>query len=378
MSMISKIIYLLLLLSGFTQVCNAQECTDANVLSIPGKWKPGAKGASDHSPAEMGKEKAIMEEVNQFMRSKLNWQPVGGDITYNNVYSLTGLDYRPAKIKKLTNTYNSYLFFQHYFCAGGKINREDFYIIFKVIFNDLPFTFSESFFVAQKDANGYDMGEDPGTDKYAFTASLPIERKNGVIDYIKDDFDGTGKSPGTIYRFRMLTRQSKLPYTVMSKKEYYEKWKVKYNKLIAGLESGRSKVTQLDKLSGNSSATELLNKEIDVYKGWIGKMNEILTSKTLEQLSKPAFSTEEWGNYFETNMNENKQPLFYVLKPNIEYYDEKLPRPSPQVITISFRYTMNEDKNGAQTYVDESFYKAIENSKLIDLLTDKLKPLVTK
>jgi hypothetical protein len=86
-------------LTGF-----AQECINENVSSIPGKWKQGMKGASDHSAADMVKEKAIMEDVMQFMHANLKWTPVGGDITFNNIYSINGQDYRPKPIVKIFST----------------------------------------------------------------------------------------------------------------------------------------------------------------------------------------------------------------------------------------------------------------------------------
>ena len=354
----------------------AQECTNANVLSLPGKWKQGGKGASDHPAADMLVEKNVMDDIIQFIRTNLKWAPAGGDITYNGIYSVNGQDYRPDAVIKICNNYSAYIYFQHYFCGNGKIMRSDYSAKLAAHINSLPFIFSESFFVSKRDKKGNNLEEDPKTDIYAYIPMLPAE-KEGQFDYTEDgDKDNRA---GVIYTlYRTVTKPGKRPYLIMPKAEYYEKWKIKYRKQIAGAEMDKSILAELDKLSGNTAATDQQNKMIALYQGYINKIDAILRSKSAQELAKPALSGEELGEYYERNSNENGHPLFYIVKPNLPYYNNKLPRHSPQVITISFMHTFMLDPDGNKNKADLAFYEAIQDSKLMDSLAEKLKPLITQ
>jgi hypothetical protein len=347
----------------------AQECTNTNVLGIPGKWKQGMKGASDHSAADMIKEKAIMDDVMQFIRTNLKWSPVGGDITYNNIYSINGQDYRPKPTIKICNSYHTELWFQQYYCDNGKIGRQDFSISLNVQFNKMPFIFSESFFVTGKNKDGYNMEQDPGTDVYAYIEILPVE-KNEQFDFE----EGAGKT--FRYRYRTLTKSGKLPYVVMRKKEYYEKWKMKHGKAIEGLQQNIIDIAKQEQEIGNNDVSKICLQTIGTYKSYIKKIDAILQSKSAEDLAKPALAGEENGEYFEGGGKENSK--YYVIKPDASYHNSKLPKNSPQVITIALQYAVNEDNSGNEHYKDEIFYKAIESSKIIDLLAEKLKPMIVQ
>ena len=362
-------IYFLLLTITVHQCLPAQECTNANVLSIPGKWKQGSKGASDHSAADMIKEKAIMDDVMQFIRANLKWSPVGGDITYNNIYSINGQDYRPKPIEKISNSYYTGLYFQHYYCGNGKIYREDYSSDLSVQFNKLPFDFTESFFVTRKNKDGYDIEQDPGTDMYAFVETLPVE-KNGQFD----NESGAGKT--FRFRYRTLTKNSKLPYVIMSKKEYYEKWKTKHGKAIEALRQNIANIAKQEKELGNYEVSKTCKQTIGLYTAYIKQIDALLQTKSAAELAKPAFGGEENGQYYNSSTKENPKP--YVLKPDYTYYGSKLSKFSPQTITISLQYAVTGDSNGNEHPKDEIFYKAIEDSRIIDLLTQKLKLLISR
>jgi hypothetical protein len=341
----------------------AQDCTKENVTAIPGKWKPGLKGASDHTAADMAKEKALMDGVIQTIRTNFAWQPVGGDITYGNVYSIRGLDYRPLPVIKVCNQYHPYVFYQHYFCADGRINREDFSVSVTALVNDIPFKFPYTFFDSKKDKLGYDIDKDPETAKYGFIDHLP-EVKNNVIEYNKTESD--------IYR--VLTKPGQSPYMPMSKKEYYENWKIKYAQTNEGNEAMKVKFAQATNTDDSKRNIEMYDGQIAQLKGYISKIDDILTSKPATALAMPAFSGEEAGEYFESNTKEN--PHQFIIKPNLSYYNNQLSKSSPQVISIHFSFAFFKDKYGDIHYADEAFYKELERIKIMDLLTVKLQTLL--
>jgi len=343
----------------------AQDCTNENVSKIPGKWKPGMRGSSDQTAADMAKEKVLLDDMAQTIRTNFTWQPVGGDITYGNVYSIRGLDYRPLPVIKICNQYENYVFYQHYFCANGKIAREDYSIRVSATINDIPLSFPYTFFQSKKDKFGNDIDKDPETAKYGFIDQLP-EVKNGMIEY--------KKTASTIYR--ILTKSGQLPYMPMSKKEYYENWKIRYAKMNEQNEAMKLKFAQATNIPDSKKDVEMYEGQIAQLKGYISKIDATLNSKPAAALALPAFTGEEEGEYFESSTKQD--PHQYIIKPNLAYYNDKLPKSSPQVITVCFSYSYFTDKYGDKHYADEAFYNEMERIKILDLLTSKLLPLITR
>jgi hypothetical protein len=351
----------------------SQDCTKENVSQIPGKWKPGMKGDADHSSADMVREKALMDDIIKTIRASFTWSPIGGDISYGNVYSIRGLDYRPLPVIKICNQYSPYIFYQHYFCSNGKIFFEDYVIRVEANINDLPFKFPYTIFKSKKDKLGYDIDKDPETDKYGTIQNLP-KLKNGVIIYNKTNSGSNDDDDNGSYR--ILTKPGLLPYVVMTKKEFYEKWKINHLKTIEEYEVVKQKYVEAAKTTGDKRDVEMQESLIEVIKNYISKIDEFLSSKTPDELAKPAFVGEQFGEYYEASTRQDSH--LYIIKPNLSYYNNALPKSSPQVVTISFSYVCNIDRDGEKHYADEAFYNELARIKIVDLLTAKLQPLIVR
>jgi len=366
-----KKIVTLISLVLFNLIVIAQNCTDESVKKLPGKWKPGMKGASDHSAADMVKEKALMDDIIQTVRNSFTWSPVGGEITYGNTYSIRGLDYRPLPVIKICHQYSPYIFYQHYYCGWGKPMLEDFIVEVAANINDIPFEFSSGFFRSKKDKLGYDLEKDPETDTYGYIEHLPVE-KNGIVEYTKISGGATGGDVTT--KYRILTKPGQLPFHIVNKRENYEKWKTECNKNIAEYETAKIKAAALENAA--KSFTTSQDEKIADEKKRIDKIDGIVNSKSSEQLAQPAFMGEDFGEYYE--VGKANRSLNYIIRPNLAYYNSQLPKSSPQVITIKFTYKSFTDKYGDKTYADEAFYNELERIKIIDLLTAKLQPLIAR
>lgn len=364
----------------YTLAVFSQNCTDENVTQIPGKWKVGMRGSSDQSAADMVKEKALMDDIIKTIRTNFTWSPIGGEITYGNSYSIRGLDYRPLPIIKICNQYSPYVFYQHYFCNHGKIALEDFALRVATEINNIPLSFPQTFFKSKKDKLGYDIDKDPETDIFGYVEKLP-EVKNGMIEYDKiisgSNFP-SGDVLNVIERYRILIKPGLLPFAVMSKKEYYEKWKIRHLQAIEGYEIVKQQYVDAAKPSSNERDRDIMMQDdlIKLVKNYISKIDEILSSKTADELAGPAFDGEENGEYYETSTKHD--PHRYIIKPNFSYYNNTLPRSSPQVITIRFIYHCNTDRDGEKSYDDGAFYNELERMKIFDLLTAKLQPLIVR
>jgi hypothetical protein len=315
-----------------------------------------------------------MDGVNELAKKNINWVPVGGDIRYQIVWRGEGR--RPAQLNKITSTFYSNFEFKQFSCDHGKIVHSEVADFFTTLFNDLPFEFDHSFYSPGPKATDADV--DPGTDMYAILNWLP-EVKDGYFDYIQDHVDGTGNNAsGYVYRYRTIIKPGKLPYLLMTKKEFYEKWRIKHRIDIENIEAGKTRYKK--DLAGNDQLPVLL-KQADqfegIYQNYINKIDAILKNKSAEELSKPAFEGEQEGEYFESV--EASVYKAYIVKPNYDYYNYKLNnKSSPQVITCYMRYGTDKNEQGIRAYSDPAFYKALEDMKIFDFLAEKLKPLIVQ
>lgn len=353
----------------------AQDCTDANVAGLPGKWKLLPGSFFNQSKADVLKEKPVADEVIESIRKYLPWSIVGGDISYETC----GLhnDARPISISNICNLFDAEIYFEPYYCNAGKITHGSGISSLTTRFNGLLFDFGYSLYTpGPNDTQG---DKDPGIDRYAVLRWLP-EVKDGYFDYIQDNVDGTGNTPGKIYRYRTIFKPGKLPYSLMSKKEFYEKWKILHQIEITKIEADKVKFSKDTALSGSpylSQTLELFDQNIGLYKNYINKIDGFLKTRSAEELSQPAFEGEQLGEYFESRQAPGYLRS-YIVKLNVAYFNNKLPKSSPQIITIIQQYGLDIDDNGNKHYSDENFYKALEKMKIFDFLTEKLKPLIVQ
>jgi hypothetical protein len=159
----------------------------------------------------------------------------------------------------------------------------------------------------------------------------------------------------------------------MTKKEFYEKWRRKH---LIEIENREAKNKEL---AGNDQLKDLikLNNQLkDIVQGYVDRINNLLKTKTAEELAQPAFEGEQEGLYFESL--EASVYKAYIVKPNLAYYNGNISKNSPQVVTICQWYGMGKDDNGNKSYGDENFYNALEKMNVFDLLTVKLKTLIVQ
>ena len=199
------------------------------------------------------------------------------------------------------------------------------------------------------------------------------------FDFIKDDGDGSGNQTGNVRKSRTLIKNNRLPYAVMNKKEFYEKWKHKHEIEIENLEAG--KATFKKELAGSDQLDGIL-KHYDqmkgVYQDYIDKINNLLKNKSAEALAQPAYEGEELGDYFESRQADGYQRA-YIVKPNFDYYNYTLnDKAAPQLITLRFDYYQDADAPGNRRYNCPKFHKALEKMNVFDLLAEKLHPLIVQ
>jgi hypothetical protein len=362
-----------LLILAFTNY--AQICNGVNLDTMHGTWKiiPGGV-VQTGSKQDLIRAKLNMESANAIIRKNWKWVPVGGDIFYGSF--LVDRDAYPDSVIKIWQQYTTTIDFRQFKCTyDHKIGHESVATIFSVRFNDLAFKFDLSFYTPGPNAK--ETGMDPGTDVYAALHWLP-EVKDGYFDYLDDRVDGTGNNAeGYVYKYRTIIKSGKLPYLLMSKKEYYEKWKKKYQIEIEVLEAQKIWVKKQMPGDGSKDILKVADERIAQTQGFRDLVDEILKNKSAEQLAQPAYGGEEYGEYYES-LEASKFKSF-IVKPNIDYYNRKFTdKSSPQTITLYMRYAVGKDEQGNKVYWDKDFYNALQEIKLFDLLAEKLRPFIVQ
>jgi hypothetical protein len=357
----------------------AQPCNDALLDTLHGKWMTLIPGPlpNNLSKATLQKERLAMQGVIEILRKNIPDMPIAGNIGYGSFWETD--DHRPLPIIKISNSYYTYIYYMQLRCVNGKVGGDKDFgdgSSFHIFFNELPFTFGNSFYAARR--KGTNQDEDPMTDVYATVRQLPVV-KDGYFDFIWDDVDGSGNVTGNVRQSRTIIKNGRLPYAVVSKKEFYEKWKHKHE---VEIESEKAeKDTYKKELAGNDQLEGFLkycDQMMGIYQNYIDKINTILKTKSPEALAQPAYEGEELGDYFESRQADGYMRA-YILKPNFDYYNYHLNDiAAPQLITLRFDYYQDADALGKRRYNCPKFHKALEKMKVFDLLAEKLHPLIVQ
>jgi hypothetical protein len=293
--------YLLLLWALYaSMIVYGQDCNPAMVSQKPGIWKEGMKGSVSGIPAaELEKEKKVVAAIHLMFKSK--YSPVGVEADYNGSYD------RPDT-EVPVNIYDYNIYFLHYICKGNVIktndetsttltvsaNRFDSKIYEKPDENNLP---AEGFYSLKKMPVATD-----GNYYFEEKASLGMGE--------------TGKS-----RNWLITYDNKLPFSVVTKKEFLEKQK---NMLILAM----------PKAIEGANASYKTKTEQD-YKKAIAKIETLLKLPSADS-DQPAIVKQDPNDYLSFLFTTNDDAFAKVLiKPNSGYFNSKIPRSSPQFFVVN-------------------------------------------
>jgi hypothetical protein len=203
----------------------------------------------------------------------------------------------------------------HYFCEGN------------VIKTDHETSTSLTVSVNRFDPKIYEKPDEnnlPGEGFYSIK-KMPVE-KDGNFFFEEDAGLGlgvTGKS-----RTWMITRDNKLPFAYVTKKEFLEKQK---NMLILAMPKA---------IEGSNQ--NFKTKTEQDFKKALAKIEAFLKMPSGE-LDQPAIVKQDPNDYLSFLFTTNDDPFRKVLiKPNPGYFNSKLPRSSPQFIVVNVIGNNNE------------------------------------
>jgi hypothetical protein len=323
--------YVLLLWALYASLnAYSQDCTQALASQKPGIWKEGTKGSvSGIAPSDLDRERKVIAEIHLLVKSK--YSPTGVEADFNGSY-----DRPDAEVP--VNLYNYNIYFLHYFCKSN------------VIKTDHETSTSLTVSVNRFDPKIYEKPDEnnlPGEGFYSIK-KMPVE-KDGNFFFEEDAGLGlgvTGKS-----RTWMITRDNKLPFAYVTKKEFLEKQK---NMLILAMPKAIE-----------SSRDNLKTKTEQDFKKALAKI-EILMKMPSSESDQPAIVKQDPNDYLSFLFTANDDPFSKVLiKPNSGYFNSKLPRSFPQFIVVNIT---GDDKEPVAAKVMTDVMKDLDFTALRNML----------
>jgi len=366
-----KRILFLIIWIGLTEFAFAQDCGLETLLKQPGHWIPTRiSSASDVTAADLARQKVIVNSITQPIQQK--YSPKGVDIEPRS--GNLGAN-RIAKHIPSGNFYTVNWTFVKHDCPYNKalidkkLSGAYGIDVIRLHINDFAFSFDDPFFVPEQPNE-----ENPQTDVLTFVDGMPV--KEGVAW----NWNTVGRT-GTDENFWLIAQDDKLPFLVISKKEFAERLKVYYQKKIKeaelnytnNMKSAEEAYENINKFNTaeatkfkEQSAVEhkkMLELEKKQYTKNITVVDNIL--KTDKALNDPAIIDHIKGYFeFEGFVEASHHYARYAIKPNPAYFNPKLPKSSPQFMVLYY----NVDADPIFKVAREEFFKAFDFASLKAML----------
>lgn len=322
----------------------AQDCNETVLLKTPGKWLEGMKGStSGTTTADLAREKNSVDNIHKMVQK--SYQPMGLDADFNGAYYSFQSEYQWA------NQFSYNLRLMPYYCKGTVISKAHETSTSLVIAANV-ITFGPEIYEPFIDASAWDEG-------FRSMRQMPIEKDGNYlfVENVSLGFGITGKQ----YTW-LITFDGQLPFLWVTQKEFLER---KKQKLLKGKEEEKESINSrladleverklMEKQYGNdpgklqiylknSYQNVKIQQEQSIVKteknflNAIFKVDELLKMPA-EELSKPAIVKQDTHDFLSHLFTTSTDPFASILiKPNPAYFNKKLPKSSPQFISVVIR-----------------------------------------
>jgi len=367
------LIFLWLLLS-MEYFGRAQPCTDADKLKQPGFWTPGIASKSyDIAAADLTRQKTIVDNIILPIQKK--YTPKGIDILYGGAY--VSQSRLPGHIPA-GNYYYAYFYFLEHDCPYNKeeMKSKHFGGYLSIIANDFGLEFGRTFFVPSKPYE-----ENPRTDAYVLLDEPPVKTDKGWY------WKGGGNNTYTTIDYRyLITTEGKSPLVHMTKKEYAERMKERFQKKMKEaernyaeqLKSSEETYAQLKKLSEKDANTFKQQNDIQInetrattktfYEKQIPLVEKFLQTTDAKTLGEPAIIDHVKGEAGFSGFVKGDHPnAMWAVRPNADYFNPKLPNSSPQFFTVHFSIYKKE-KETVHDVAMQELLKVIDFTSLKSMI----------
>jgi hypothetical protein len=285
-------------------VSSAQDCTPELLLQKPGTWKAGIQGSIHGvSAADLVKEKSVLAAIHKMVNT--NYSPKGCQVLYSNAFS----KYPSAGDVWIADPYHYTMYILPFLCDTKSNDISKFTVAIASATNVTISANEISWFNTLFAATIHDDFRG-----YYKLVDRPV-KKDGYYYSGKDKFDPEQEL--VEYRW-LITYNDTMPFSYLSWKEYLHIQQKRLEKSIK--ESPGEK---------------------EYYQQFFNKISEYLTrpEDELKQTAICMWNDEERFNGF---VEEGTKGSFIAVKPNLNYYDKKLPMSSPQFFTVIYTVSQGE------------------------------------
>jgi len=304
---------------------SAQDCSEELLASKPGSWKPGTGGSVRNINAtDLAKEKVALANIHAMIKDK--YSPTGCQVLYSNAFS--GPSEVSGKNWVSDNFYYS-MYILRYLCDGRSADKSKYYVD------------------VETPTAVYVSANVIWSLNTLFPADLPDDDSRGYLKLeerpqLKDGFYFMGEAnvaeswtehPVKEYRW-LVTYDEKLPFKYVSRREY--------------LEIMKKKLAITIKNDGGPS---------EYYSKFLSNIDEAMSQPEAE-LNKAAICMWNDEERFTGFVEEGTKGSFIAVKPDLSYFNKKIPRSSPQFFSVVYKIAKNHQ-------VFEENIAAIQNA--IDL-----------
>jgi len=285
---------------------SAQDCTKELLAQTPGTWKAGPQGSIHNiSPADLVKEKAVIAGIHKMISSK--YRPLGCQVSYSTAYG----KYPSAGQTWIADPYNHTMFILPFLCDSKSADKSKYTVaiasatnvsITANIISSLNALYAAT--IPEDDSRGY------------LKLKQRPQKKDGYF-YMGEEVVGDSERENKIMEYSwLITYNDILPFSDVSRKEYLQIQKKRLEK--SKLESPGEKA---------------------YYQKFIDNINDYLT-KPDDELNQTAICMWNDEERFNGFVKEGAKGSFIAVKPNLDYYNKKLPMSSPQFFTVI--YTLSQ------------------------------------
>ncbi|HEY5591172.1 MAG TPA: hypothetical protein VIK55_09160 [Paludibacter sp.] len=296
----------------FTLICailysftlTAQDCTEELLLQKPGTWKTGIQGSINGViPADLVKEKSVLAAIHKMENTKYN--PKGCQVLYSTSYS----KYPSAGDVWISDPYEYTMFILPFLCDSKSADQSKYTVAIasatNVTISANEISWLNTLYAAtiHDDFRGYYKLEDRPVKKggYYFFGEDNVNPEQEIVEY----------------RW-LITYNDALPFSYLNRREYLQLQQKRLEKSIK--ESPGEK---------------------EYFQKFLDNISEYLT-KPDSELSQTAICMSNDEEQFSGFVEEGTKGSFIAVKPNLEYYNKKLPMSSPQFFTVIYTLSQGE------------------------------------
>ncbi len=292
----------------FSMPLLAQDCSKELLAQKPGTWKPGQQGSIKNvTAADLAKEKTVLAVIHKMVNT--NYTPKGCQVAYSTVFG----KYTNAGQNWIADPYHYNMYILRYLCDQRSADKSKSYVDAAT-----PTTVNITANVIFSLDNLY-AANIPADDLRGYLKLKQKPQKKDGVWYMGEEVVGDYGSPSEIKEYRwLITYTDSLPFYYVSRKEYL---------LIQKKRLEQS-------LKDNPGEKDYTNK-------FLKNVNEYL-KKSEADLAQPAICMWNDEERFEKFVEEGSRGSFIAIKPNLNYYNKKLPKSSPQFFTVVYKISKGD------------------------------------